>query len=86
MKCVYCGSTENLTKDHKIPKWLFLRAYHFGIKRHKLLKKELGATNTQILCRDCNGEKGGFIDYSLPEVRVFMKEIRDNINENLKTL
>lgn len=41
--CLYCGSTENLTQDHVIPK-------SRGGKN--------GLHNKQLLCRNCNREKG----------------------------
>lgn len=83
--CEYCGTTENLTKDHCVPKWLFNRAHFLGIKRHKMLKRRTGdMSNIQILCKPCNAEKGGMIDYSHPKVRAFMEELREKINEGLK--
>ena len=44
-KCVFCGSTENLTIDHKLPK-----------SKHKKARGLLA--NYQIACYHCNQKKG----------------------------
>lgn len=82
-KCAYCDSKESLTRDHIIPKWLFLRSHMFGLKRHKELKKSGFASVYQTLCGNCNSEKGGLIDYTIPQVRTYMTLIRDSIDRNL---
>jgi hypothetical protein len=46
--CVYCGSFENLSVDHILP-------------RSKFPEKALELSNTQILCIKCNSSKGNKI-------------------------
>lgn len=59
-ECVLCGSTERLTVDHIIPKWLYGKIHVFG------LKKNLGKKNHQTLCQKCNSKKGGLPDFNHP--------------------
>lgn len=50
-KCAYCGTTNNLTVDHILPK-SFLIALGIDPNRRE---------NTQVLCRKCNTTKGNEI-------------------------
>jgi len=77
-KCAKCGTTEDLTIDHIIPKWIYKRCHQFGFK------KNLGSKNKQILCRLCNFAKDGGIDCSTEVGLVFWKHVRNLINDELK--
>lgn len=74
MKCVNCGSTEKLTVDHIIPKWLYKKFDIFG------LKKNLGKSNIQILCSQCNNEKGGLPDFSHPIAQELADKLKQMLN------
>lgn len=76
-QCVKCGATEDLSKDHIIPKWIYKRAEEFGFK------KNLGGRNKQIMCKPCNFKKGGGIDCSSEIGRIFWTRVRNLINDEL---
>lgn len=75
--CVKCGATDNLTKDHIIPKWIYKRShfFHFG--------KNLGRENIQLLCQSCNLKKGGMIDCSTEIGREFWEHVQKEIGKAL---
>ena len=74
-KCVKCGSSENLTNDHIIPKKFLRRLRGIGISG---LKDHL-----QILCVDCNQKKGKYIEWEDPKVRELMREVAAKIIDNI---
>jgi len=80
MKCVRCNSTDNLTKDHIIPKWAYKRTRELGIN----FKKNVGKKNIQTMCSKCNNKKSGDIDCSTKISRDFWTKVRDKINKKLK--
>ncbi len=74
-KCVSCGSKDNLTLDHKLP---------------KSRGGKTGVDNLQTMCYDCNRKKG-HIDYSPLEgiqgmfhkdIAALINYIENNIEEN----
>lgn len=77
-KCAKCGSTDNPTVDHIIPKWIYKRSQFLGFK------KDLGEKNKQILCSKCNNKKSGFIDVTSETGRKFWMAVRDLINTELE--
>lgn len=77
-RCVKCGSEEELTKDHIIPKWIYKRSQYLGFK------KNLGKKNEQILCSKCNSKKAGGIDVTTEIGRNFWIAVRDLINKELE--
>lgn len=74
MKCAQCGSTERLTIDHIIPKWLYKRIDSLGIKKN--FKKQ----NQQILCYSCNNKKGGKPDFHHPVAKELREKLLDLLN------
>lgn len=66
IKCNICGSTENLTKDHIVPKKFIQRMRGIGIRLDSRL---------QTLCFSCNQKKASHIDWKDPRVREIMKDI-----------
>lgn len=69
-QCERCGSTEDLSKDHVIARFVIKTArnkHGYPVTKeqqqefHRITGKRL---NTQPLCRKCNGDKGyACIDY-----------------------
>ncbi|MBN2662812.1 MAG: HNH endonuclease [Bacteroidales bacterium] len=51
-KCIYCGSTENITKDHIIPKSICIN------DRCSKCDKIQGIHNIIWACKNCNSKKG----------------------------
>ena len=64
-KCNYCGSEENLTIDHTIPK----SRYGKGIK------------NIQILCDSCNQAKADQYPYNPKKIMVSEKKEAKKLSE-----
>lgn len=83
MKCERCGSTEKLTKDHIIPKWIYKRSGHLKLKG---FKKNLGGKNIQVLCAECNNRKGGSIDLSNPIALQFWLAVKEAIEREIKRM
>lgn len=79
--CVKCGATDELTRDHIIPRWIYKRS---NLLQLRGLKKNLGAKNYQWLCDRCNSKKGGSIDVSTEIGRDFWLKLRDAIDEQLR--
>lgn len=75
--CVKCRGDKNITRDHKVPRWLVERAHFFGLEKPDPYK------NYQKMCQPCNCDKGGMIDYSDPFVREYMKKLVDSVNSSL---
>lgn len=50
MKCLKCGSEENIQIDHIIPVW-------YGFNRKIELKQINNVDNLQVLCRSCNARR-----------------------------
>lgn len=73
MVCPKCDldKYENLTRDHVLPKWFRKRINAFG----KDFPKYEG-TSFEMICQDCNGKKGGELDFSHPDIRVYIEKIR----------
>lgn len=85
-KCEKCGSTENLTRDHIIPKWLYKRLNNFGpsLRFSQTFKKNLGQSNFQTLCSECNSKKAGGLDMTHPMTRLifpWIEELYEQMNK-----
>ncbi len=80
MECVKCGTTENLTEDHIVPRWLWTRLSLFGLGHHSKADK----TNKQTMCFPCNKKKNSKIDFSHPLVRQKIQELVDHLQNKLK--
>lgn len=63
-KCQKCPSTTDLTLEHIIPYWFLKEWLHYTLKDS--YKDEW---NFKILCKLCNREKSGSIDFSNKEIR-----------------
>jgi 5-methylcytosine-specific restriction endonuclease McrA len=55
--CVECGSTDNLTFDHKDGRDWDIRAVH-STKRLRIYAEEIDEGLIQLLCLSCNSAKG----------------------------
>ncbi len=78
-KCEICGTTEKLTTDHIIPKWLYKRLPYFtGISKVQI-QKNIGVRNKRVLCSKHNGEKGGYIDFDHPITKEFLYPIIEDL-------
>jgi hypothetical protein len=64
------------TEDHILPRWFTKRLHLFDIEMDI-------PENKQYVCFNCNQDKGGVIDYSIPMVRSFMKDFVHQINKKL---
>lgn len=62
MNCVHCGSTENIQRDHIIPR------YKDGSNENE---------NIQYLCRQCHRKKTS-IDRSCPLTKPRLRKVRAN--------
>ena len=70
--CPVCGSEENLVVDHKKP------------VRHSW-EERLNPNNLQILCNECNLEKGSMIDWTLEWHQKNKEQLqRKRLIENIK--
>lgn len=78
--CAKCGSTDNITRDHIIPRWIMVRIHMFGIKA----ALPEGWSNFQDLCESCNLIKGGKVDWENPIVREYMRQIAEGILSKLE--
>jgi 5-methylcytosine-specific restriction endonuclease McrA len=78
--CLQCGSTDNLTTDHIIPKW-FIKNKEFRLFIG--LKKGLGKKNKQTLCGDCNQKKGGRLDPNHPLTRSILERLKVAVEKEL---
>jgi 5-methylcytosine-specific restriction endonuclease McrA len=77
-KCEWCGSEEDITIDHIVPKWFYKRSESLGIP----IKKNLGKKNHQALCRVCNEQKGGRIDLTHPVAREYLGKWVEQLYED----
>ena len=67
-KCLKCDKVAPMTEDHVFPKWLRKALPNFGIK--------IDSTgDVQLICKECNGAKGGNLDYSDWATRTAIKNI-----------
>lgn len=76
--CYKCGYVGKLTDDHRIPRWLVRRVGNFGVKGKTTAK------NIQRLCRPCNAIKAGYMDYSDPIVREYLKDFIQQVGAHIK--
>lgn len=65
--CEVCGTGEDITRDHIIPKWLERRFVYFDLSVYVV-------NNDQYLCKTHNSNKGGKIDYRDERVRRFLRK------------
>jgi len=72
MKCNRCGSTENLTKDHIIPKYI-LKILCVATQNH--------SENLQILCKECNTLKSHALDPKHPKTMPLLRKYIDRYEE-----
>lgn len=73
-KCEKCGSQENLTRDHIIPEWFRIKARCFGFRIHTGKSSLPNFRKYQTLCKKCNLNKGGKIDWSNEVVRDYLRK------------
>ncbi len=83
--CIICGATENLTKDHVVPKWFTMAIKFFGFRfRGANMESTPGYYKYQTLCGKCNVTKNGYMDYNDPYVRKYLKQFANNILDIIK--
>lgn len=66
-KCLKCDKVEEMTEDHVVPQWFNKALINFGLTK-------LQDGRSELLCKGCNSNKGGKIDYTREHVRVVMKQ------------
>jgi 5-methylcytosine-specific restriction endonuclease McrA len=64
--CVECGSIDNLTIDHIIPR-AFLKTLGYPVEKYWCLE------NVQGLCKTCNQGKADLIDKENPKTKVLLQ-------------
>lgn len=69
--CAWCGSTENLTLEHIIPRSILLKMGYTPMETWELEK------NLIVVCRPCNIEKHNTICLKLPETHKALSEIME---------
>lgn len=67
--CVWCGSKEQLTMEHVIPRSLLLKMGYTPIETWELTE------NLIVVCKDCNGEKGNSICLKLEQTHKALKQL-----------
>lgn len=68
-QCLRCGTTEDLTRDHVIPKAVLKRILTRDEYEHFSQKTGRPGLNIQVLCAECNQDKGcTTIDYREPTI------------------
>lgn len=77
-KCLRCDKVAEMTEDHVVPTW-----FNKALVNFELVKLQDG--RSELLCKECNGTKGGKIDYSREQVRKVMKEFVTKITDNIRT-
>jgi 5-methylcytosine-specific restriction endonuclease McrA len=68
-KCEWCGSKENLTIEHIIPRSILLKMGYEPMETWELTK------NLTIVCKVCNKEKGNSICLKMAQTHEALKEI-----------
>ncbi len=68
-KCLKCDKIAEMTEEHIVPDWFFKRLGAFVIKNPPK------ANEVTLVCKECNIEKGGNIDFSHMMSRELVKEI-----------
>lgn len=66
-KCLKCDKITEMTEDHVVPQWFNKALANFG-----LVKLQNGIT--EMVCKECNSNKGGKIDFTDERVRETMKK------------
>lgn len=56
-KCLKCDSVTDMTEDHVIPQWFNKALLNFNLVK-------LQSSITELVCKKCNSNKGGKIDFS----------------------
>lgn len=75
-RCLKCGTTKNITRDHVCSRVLLKR--HLTRDNYQRFSAEARDVNIQPLCRNCNNEKGGdAIDYRGIDDRVALLLLLD---------
>ena len=75
-RCPKCNNLGQMTRDHIIPDWFASRISLFEID----LSIE---GNRQALCKQCNTDKAGKINYEDENVKAFMKEFVKQLGAKL---
>lgn len=76
-KCLKCDKIAPMTEDHVFPKWLKKCLPNFKIT----IKT---GNDVELLCAQCNGAKGGELDYSRAATREVIKEIIKKWTEEIR--
>ena len=76
-KCLKCDKIAPMTEDHVFPKWLKKCLPLFGIKITT-------GNDVELLCAQCNGAKGGELDYSRVATREVVKEIIKKFTDQIR--
>lgn len=68
-----------LTKDHIIPKWIYVSAHQLVPK----FKKNLGKKNIEYICSPCNSKRSGKIYVGHETGLQFWLDVREEINKKI---
>jgi hypothetical protein len=92
MTCPKCKTeVVRLTKDHITPKWFLKIAWNLKTITRKewvIMQKEMGISNMQMICSDCNNiRKGGKLDMTNPLTRIMVEKVATHLTSllNAKT-
>lgn len=85
-RCLRCLTEDvELTNDHIVPKWLVKTVVKFGISMkgfsHNNTRPPI--TLKEKMCKKCNLEKGGNIEYNNPVVLTFVRDFLEELNKKV---
>jgi len=76
-KCLKCDDITEMTEDHVIPQWFNKALLNFG-----LVKLQSGVI--EMVCKKCNSNKGGKLDFADVRVRETMKNFTTHFVQEIR--
>lgn len=76
-KCLKCDEVGEVTEDHLVPQWFNKSLPNFGLSK-------LQNAVIEILCKKCNTNKGGKIDFDDARVREVMKKFAQHFVDEIR--
>ncbi len=83
--CPSCLEEAEMTRDHIVPRWLRIRIQEFGMTHFDICNRAgLRPGLYERICHPCNLAKGGKIDYSVPEVQLYIATFIKMVAEQIR--
>jgi len=76
-KCLRCDKIAPMTEDHVVPQWFNKALVNFRLEK-------LQDPTTELVCKECNSDKGGKLLLENERVRAIIKSLVSHYVEEIR--